>query len=179
MGCFRPEFGPRLWLIAFGFVKVPLLLMATMGLCLPGFAAASVALGLGSTLRLQVRAIMAGQAAFACALASMAPLTLVFYASGVSHRWALLWNTAVFLVATLAAQVVIRRLFAPLIASDRRHRVTLALWVVLYALVGTQAGWILRPFVGTPNKEVTFLRDEPFSNAYIVMWDLVKPKSSR
>jgi len=51
--------------------------------------------------------------------------------------------------------------------------------VALYALVGTQAGWMLRPFVGTPGKEVTFLREGPFTNAFVAVWELVKIAKSR
>ena len=54
-----------------------------------------------------------------------------------------------------------------------RHRVMLALWVVLYAFVGIQMGWTLRPFVGTPGIPVTFFREGPFTNAYVEVAKLV------
>jgi hypothetical protein len=31
-------------------------------------------------------------------------------------------------------------------------------WVIIYALVGAQMGWILRPFIGSPNLEFTWFR---------------------
>ncbi|MFI4861548.1 MAG: hypothetical protein ACIAXF_12815 [Phycisphaerales bacterium JB063] len=31
-------------------------------------------------------------------------------------------------------------------------------WVVVYAVVGAQMGWVLRPFIGAPNVEFTWLR---------------------
>ena len=40
------------------------------------------------------------------------------------------------------------------------------LWMLLYAFVGIQMGWMLRPFIGSPALAVTFFRPEPFSNAY-------------
>lgn len=33
------------------------------------------------------------------------------------------------------------------------------LWVVIYALVGTQMGWVLRPFVGAPGTAFSLLRE--------------------
>ncbi len=32
------------------------------------------------------------------------------------------------------------------------------LWVIVFALVGAQMGWVLRPFVGSPNSPFTWLR---------------------
>ncbi len=34
----------------------------------------------------------------------------------------------------------------------------LTIWVVIYMLVGTQMGWILRPFIGNPSSEFTWFR---------------------
>jgi hypothetical protein len=45
-------------------------------------------------------------------------------------------------------------------------------WTLLYAFVGMQMGWMLRPFVGSHDLPVTFFRDEPFSNAYIAILQL-------
>ncbi len=31
-------------------------------------------------------------------------------------------------------------------------------WLILYALVGAQMGWVLRPFIGTPGMKFTWFR---------------------
>jgi len=36
---------------------------------------------------------------------------------------------------------------------------TFLVWVVIYALVGAQMGWILRPFIGSPNLSFQLFRD--------------------
>ena len=46
-------------------------------------------------------------------------------------------------------------------------------WLIAYTFVGIQMGWMLRPFVGTPGIPVTFFRQEPFTNAYVVIAKLV------
>ncbi|MFO0837863.1 MAG: hypothetical protein U1D55_05005 [Phycisphaerae bacterium] len=66
-----------------------------------------------------------------------------------------------------------RRYYLPLIRREPRHRITLAAWMVLYAFVGIQMGWMLRPFVGAPDEPPQFFRPEPFSNAYVVVARLV------
>ncbi len=40
-------------------------------------------------------------------------------------------------------------------ASSRR---IFAIWVLIYGVVGAQMGWILRPFIGTPDMEFTLFR---------------------
>jgi hypothetical protein len=51
----------------------------------------------------------------------------------------------------------------PLSRSTSRTRTTASttflVWVVIYALVGAQMGWILRPFIGSPDLEFSFFRD--------------------
>jgi hypothetical protein len=42
----------------------------------------------------------------------------------------------------------------------------LVLWFVLYAFIGIQLGWMLRPFVGDPTRPTTFLRPDSLTNAY-------------
>ena len=42
----------------------------------------------------------------------------------------------------------------------RKHvKTVFRLWVIVFALVGAQMGWVLRPFVGNPNLPFTWFRD--------------------
>lgn len=162
----------RALMIVYVAVKLPLLLAATTALCLPGYFVLSTVLGLRDDFPRAIRAILASQAALALALASLGPLTRLFYFSGATHRGALLFSALMFTLATAVGQVILLRHYRPLTAHPargRRHRLMLWAWVVLYAFVGMQMGWMLRPFVGAPGLPVTFFRDEPFSNAYVVI----------
>lgn len=165
-GALQPDRWP---MMLYAAAKVPLLILTTSAICLPGYFVIVSVLGLRETFRRSLRAIASGQAAMTLTLASLAPLTLLVYASRVDHAWALLFNAAMFTVATAVASVVMLRRFAPLIALDRRHRLTLGAWVLMYVFVGIQAGWMMRPFVGSPGLPVAFFRDEPFSNAYVAV----------
>jgi hypothetical protein len=70
-------------------------------------------------------------------------------------------------MASVVAQIILRRRYVSLIKTDPVHRRMLILWLLLYAFVGVQVGWTLRPFIGSPNAPVAFFRNEPFSNAYV------------
>jgi hypothetical protein len=103
------------------------------------------------------------------ALASLAPFVRFLYLSGIAYRPALMANSAIFTLATLAGHRVLACHYRRLIDEQPRHRLMIRIWLGLYAFVGTQMGWMLRPFVGAPDVAVTFFRDEPFSNAYVAI----------
>jgi hypothetical protein len=42
--------------------------------------------------------------------------------------------------------------------SSANVRTVFKIWVVVFALVGAQMGWVLRPFIGDPSKDFTFFR---------------------
>lgn len=165
--------GERAMYAIYAAIKLPLMITVTTALCLPGFFALTSVLGLRSDLRASMRAILCGQAAFATTLASLAPVTLLAYVSGVSTRGALIVSGIAFIAATLVAQSVMWARYRPLIARAPQHLAMLAYWLGAYVFVGIQMGWMLRPFVGTPGIAPSFLRPEPFSNAYLIVWRLV------
>lgn len=44
------------------------------------------------------------------------------------------------------------------------------IWVLIYGLVGAQTGWLLRPFIGSPNMEFTWFRERD-GNFFISVWN--------
>lgn len=150
--------------------KLPFLVLVSAAICLPGFFVLNAAAGLRDDFREALRAIAAGQAAVALTLAALSPLVLVMYSAVASHRVALLWNMASFTLAAGVGQVVMLRRYRPLIRRAPRHRSMLVCWLALYAFVGMQMGWTLRPFVGTPGTPFQVFRDGAFTNAYVAVW---------
>ena len=43
------------------------------------------------------------------------------------------------------------------------------MWGLLYVFVAIQVAWVLRPFVGAPMLEPSFVRSNAWSNAYVVV----------
>ena len=78
-----------------------------------------------------------------------------------------------FTIATVAAQIVMHRYYRLLIIRHRNHRIMFYAWLVMYAFVGMQMGWVLRPFLGSPGLPTTFFRQDPFTNAYVVIANLI------
>ncbi len=173
MGSFGGLAGDRGLQIVFSAVKVPLLLLLTTALALPSFFVINTVLGLRKDWPAALRAVLGAQGAVAVVLAALAPYTALWYASSGHYHRATAFNGVVFLVASVAAQGVLRRYYAPLVAANRRHLATARGWLVLYAFVAVQLGWVLRPFVGDPSLPPTFFRAGAWGNAYVVVAEVV------
>lgn len=172
-GSVMGAFGGLFWQVVYSAVKVPLLLLATLLLSLPSYLVMNTLLGVRADFAEAVRAIAASQATVTIVLVALAPLTLLWYASSAGYQAAILFNAAMFSVASLAAQIVLTRAYRPLIARSPRHRWLLWTWIVLYAFVGIQMGWTLRPFIGSPDAPVQFFRSGDWENAYVVVARMV------
>jgi hypothetical protein len=167
---------PRVAQIVFSAVKVPLLLVVTFWLTLPSFFIVNTLLGLRADFETSLKALGASQAVLTVVLTSLAPLTALWYLSVPDYQDAILFNAATFVIASGAAQLSLRRAYRLLVARNRRHRWMLRLWMIVYAFVGIQMGWVLRPFVGDPAIATTFFRRNAFTNAYLFLIHLVVGK---
>jgi hypothetical protein len=158
-------------------LKVPLLLLVTFGLSLPSFYVLNMLAGVGGDFAQSLRALVAAQAVLTIVLAALAPFTVLWYASFAGHDGAILFNAVMFGGASLSAQWVLRRYYRALVARNKRHRWLLRVWLIIYAFVGIQMGWVLRPFIGHPDLPVSFFREDSWSNAYVFLartvWKMV------
>jgi hypothetical protein len=161
------------WQMLFSTIKVPALLFVAGGLCLPGFFVLSSLFGLSSDWPQSRRALLLSQAALSLILASLAPFTLLFYASSKNYQGAILFNFLIFSLASFTAQNLLRRLYAPLIARDARHKTMLSLWLALFGFTCVQLAYVLRPFIGDPSQPAAFFRAGAWENAYIVLGKMI------
>ena len=80
-------------------------------------------------------------------------------------------------------QLILRVYYGPLIRKNKNHRWMLRAWLVVYAFVGIQMGWVLRPFIGDPALPVQFFRADSWGNAYVIVsrmfWKLLFPNRAR
>ncbi len=166
-------YGARPLQAVYSALKVPLLLLATVGLSLPSFFILNTLLGLRDDFTEALRALIASQAGLTVILVSLAPLTAFWYLSTTGYQPAILFNGVMFGVASAGAQVLLRRAYRPLVARRPVHRWMLRAWIVLYAFVGIQMGWVLRPFIGEPSGPVQFFRSGAWDNAYVIVVQLI------
>lgn len=172
-GSFSVDSPGRALLMVYAALKMPLLILGTTALCLPGFFVLHAALGVREDFSIALRSVLGGQAVLAAALAALAPLIPVWYTMIHGKRAALMGVSLLFAVSSLASVVSVARVYRRELPRRRAHRVLPACWFLLYAFVGVQMGWMLRPFVGSPEAPPRFLRDEPFTNGYVVVFELL------
>lgn len=165
---------PRPLQVLYSALKVPILLLVTFVIGLPSFFVVSTLLGLRDGFAESVRALVATQAGLTIVLASFAPFTALWYLSVDDYEGALLFNALMFGTASIAAQLLLRRLYRPLIERDRRHVVMLRVWIGIYAFIGVQMGWTLRPFIGHPRGRTTFFREGAWGNAYVEVFEIAR-----
>lgn len=66
--------------------------------------------------------------------------------------------------------------------SSANVRTVFKIWVVVFALVGAQMGWVLRPFIGDPSKDFEFFRQREshfFQDVFRKISDLTEGDDAR
>lgn len=175
-GCYGATIG--LWraemMALYVAIKLPLLIFLTT-LCnaLLNWMLALM-IGAGLTFRQTLLAQLMSFTIASLILAAVAPITLFILfntptlESGdtFGHSFFLLINVVVLAIAGIVANVRLYRLLLTRITNKRLARQVLVAWLAGNLLVGAQLSWNLRPFIGSPNLEIQFLRPDPFKGNF-------------
>jgi hypothetical protein len=174
-----------MWQALASSLKVPLLFLLTLLVTFPSlyvFAALQrLPLDLRNTLRLLMVAILV----HLTILASLAPVFAFFAASTQSYAFMMLLNVVFFAIGGVLSLMVLRRATTvmyghmdeeplPTAAEDaptpprqsafesrragEQARRMLRVWGIVYGVTGAQMGWLLRPFLGSPDLPFTLFR---------------------
>src|ERR1044072_3227432 len=133
-------------------IKLPLLFLGTLAICFPGFFVIQVLVG--SRLRLaQVLALVLGALSLsAIVLAAVVPVTAFFLLTGANYYFLTLLHVVLVLGAGLVGMAVLHEGLAFACEKrgvyPRKAMTIMKVWAVLFAFVGVQMAWNLRPFVG-------------------------------
>lgn len=165
---------------AYVAVKMPLLVACTLGCngLLNGLLGLLLGTGLG--FRQSLLALLMSFAVAALILGSLAPVTffLAWNApapdsvnAGMAHSAYLVTHTFLIGFAGIAANVHLHKLLAARAPNRTSAMLTLLAWLGGNGFLGAQFSWVLRPFFGSPNLEVAFLRPDPMKgNFYESVW---------
>jgi hypothetical protein len=141
-------------------VKVPCLFLLTLVICLPALYVVSALLGSSLNLRQLLSILMASFLVTTVLLAAFAPITAFFMLSTHHYIFIKLLNVVFFAIAAGAGVAVIASAVKTIGDQGASgYRVLLRFWFVIYAFVGTQMAWILRPFVGDPDAGFAIFRN--------------------
>ena len=171
---------PRLAL--FAAMKLPTLFVGSTAVVAVFNWMVAASLGSGLSFRESVALTFASMTVACWLLLALTPVALFFSLTGVpavgtapvaevdfAYRVMLATHVAVLAIAGVAGNA---SLFNGLRAVVRPNCPSAALfvaWIALFAIVGCQLSWILRPFVGSPYLEVAFLRENALQGNFFEM----------
>lgn len=141
-------------------VKVPLLFLLTLLIVLPPIYVSSTFVGARASFSQMTTLLLASLAITSIVLASMASVSFFFALTTRGYDFMKLLHVAVFAYAGIVGVFYLIRGFRAIAVGHgaRMPRFLFVGWIVLYMFVGTQLGWVLRPFIGHPDLEFELFR---------------------
>jgi hypothetical protein len=143
-------------------VKLPALYLLTLLICLPTLYFFDILFGSRASFRQYTVLSLTTVAVISVLLFSFAPITLFFLVSIRSYHFFLLLNVAIFgltgLIGVRLFYAGMRSVMGFTADTPRIRNRLLLFWLVLYGLVGSQLGWTLRPFFGSPDQPFQLFR---------------------
>lgn len=161
-------------------LKFPLLFFLTLVVTFPSLYVFNALIGSRLNMVSVLKLLVASIAVILAVLASLGPIVIFFSLCTTSYSFMLLLNVAVcsvggllglaFLLQTLHRLVLVQEQAAiinqpprdldgpadklstlgPAGPTPRKVKSVFRIWVFVFALVGAQMSWILRPFIGNP-----------------------------
>jgi len=143
-------------------IKLPVLFFATLLITAPTLYFFHVLFGSSQNITQSVALILTGITVTSVILLALAPVTLFFLVTTGNYAFFKLLNVAIFAIAGIRGVAFLSEglgIVSNNTEGAARRRNIVRLWIVLYALVGTQMVWTLRPFVGAPTLGFELFRD--------------------
>ena len=151
-------------------VKLPALYLITLIICLPTLFFFDILFGSNLNFRQYLAWSLTAVGVSSVLLFSFAPVSLFFLISIQDYTFFVLLNVAIMgLTGVIGVRMFYQGMQTLADSKDEglelRNRI-LRGWLLLYALVGSQLGWTLRPFFGSPGQPFQLLRPEIEGNFY-------------
>ena len=151
-----------LWQALVSAAKLPLLFLATLVVCSPTLYFLNLIFGSNQSLTQNFCLILTAITVTAVLLLSFAPIVMFFLLTTSNYQFFKLLNVGVFAIAgSVGVRFLGQGMKTVSAAGDegaRARRNVLRLWIFVYAFVGSQMAWTLRPFIGAPGLRFEFFR---------------------
>jgi hypothetical protein len=151
-----------LWQALSSAAKLPILFLATLIVCSPTLYFFNVLFGSKQSLSQNIALILTAITVTAVLLLSFAPIALFFLLTTSHYQFFKLLNVGIFTIAGGMGVVFLGQGMQVVAASgkegDNARRWVLRLWILIYAFVGSQMAWTLRPFIGAPSMKFELFR---------------------
>ena len=143
-----------LWQALSSGAKLPLLFLATLVVCAPTLYFFNLNFGSNQSLSQNVALMLTTITVTSVLLLSFSPVVTFFLLTTSQYQFFKLLNVGVFAISGIVGVTFLghgMRIVSYAGSEGARGRRTVVwLWIILYAFVGSQMAWTLRPFVGAP-----------------------------
>ena len=150
-------------------IKLPGLYLITLLVCLPSLYIFEVVTGSQRNFRQYLVLLLAATSVISVMLLAFVPVVLFFLLSINDYDFFKLLNVVIFALTGVIGIQFFYQSMKVLHAQDAdksRNLKVVQAWLFLYGFVGSQLGWSLRPFFGTPGKDFALFRPLE-SNFYV------------
>jgi len=140
-------------------IKLPALFLVTLLICLPTLYFFNLLYGSQLTFAQAAALMMAAVTVTAALTLAFASITLFFWLTVPDYEFFVLLNVGVLAITAWWGLSFLRQgmRYVQQGGQARMGRI-LAAWIAIYAFVGTQMGWALRPFFGAPGAPFEIIR---------------------
>lgn len=157
-------------------IKVPSLLFLALFICFPAFYVIQYMLGSKMGILQMVNTILSGFVVLSTIMASFAPIVIFFMITGSNYSFLKLLHVGVFIFSGIFGM---RTIIEALKYSCEKKNVypkiginIFKFWIVIFAFVGVQLAWNLRPFVGDKNLPMELFREKE-GNFYFAVFQSI------
>ena len=143
-----------LWQAMSSAAKLPLLFLATLVVCAPTLYFFNLNFGSNQSLGQNVALMLTTITVTSLLLLSFAPVVMFFLLTTSQYQFFKLLNVGVFSISGIVGVTFLSHGMRIVSYGGSKgiaaRRSVVWLWIILYAFVGSQMAWTLRPFVGAP-----------------------------
>jgi len=151
-----------LWQALSSAVKLPILFLATLVVCSPTLYFFNVLFGSNQSLTQNVALILTALTVTSVLLLAFTPVVVFFLLTTGGYQFFKLLNVGICAVSGFMGVRFLADGMTIVSTADKEgggaRRNVVRLWVLLYAFVGSQMAWTLRPFIGAPSIKFELFR---------------------
>ena len=151
-----------LWQTLSSAAKLPILFLATLVVCSPTLYFLNVLFGSNQSLTQNFAVILTAITVTSVLLLSFAPIVLFFLLTTSSYQFFKLLNVMIFAICAIIGVIFLAQGMRIVSAAGKEgasaRRWVMWMWVMVYAFVGSQMAWTLRPFIGAPSMQFELFR---------------------
>jgi hypothetical protein len=144
-------------------IKLPALYLITLIICFPTLYFFNILFGSRKSFGQYFAMLITAVSVISVLLFSFAPISLFFLISTNNYQFFVLLNVTVFSITGFIGVKFLYQGIRMLSQDDEEGKETrmsiLQFWLILYAFVGTQLAWTLRPFFGNPGTQFVLFRE--------------------